>query len=304
MRLTKTTPTISRERLILLICALIVLPPCVVSAQSLSTRIVFENVRIVDDSDDLSDGDITMWFWANYGRPGGKTVKLGGRAMGSGKTYPLNAVIELSGVPDELTLSASGADHDGSGSPYYGPNPIPAQPADSTLVDINRAFAKFNIAQWPGKNVTRPFSIASASGWELQFVVTGRIEVTRAPLDFSNSPFNKPPPRVEKRIGKSKSFAGDWLTTSSGGDFRMSLIHDGNRVTGTFASVNGSSRGTVAGTIFDGTVLLFKWTQDGGKWKGSGKFVLSEDRRSFRGTFSNSDDPHDTSAGAWNGRKP
>lgn len=60
------------------------------------------------------------------------------------------------------------------------------------------------------------------------------------------------------------------------------------------------SASSITGTVTD-NVLRFKWLEDGGR--GSGRFTMSSDGRSFQGTFSLTDNPDDTSGGTWNGTR-
>ena len=115
----------------------------------------------------------------------------------------------------------------------------------------------------------------------------------------------EPAPKSSQKSlrARMRNFSGTFMTTTSnGGSFEMKLSWNGNdRVTGTFTG-NGSN-GTISGILFD-NVLHFSWSQDGGKYKGSGKFVLADDGMSFSGTYGNNpQNPNDTSAGNWNGRR-
>lgn len=96
-----------------------------------------------------------------------------------------------------------------------------------------------------------------------------------------------------------RSFSGTWNATAQGSAYTMRLDHDGDRVAGTYTADDGSS-GRIDGAV-SGNVLRFSWQQEDGL-RGAGKFTLSEDARSFRGSFSLGDDP-DVEEGSWNGRR-
>lgn len=126
----------------------------------------------------------------------------------------------------------------------------------------------------------------------------------------------------------AQSFAGTWNTVTSKGKkmiVNLKMVGRSSEFTGTYP-VSGLTRSShqpseraadvfvtvsltnvaspvqsissIKGTVTD-NVLRFKWQEDGGQ--GSGKFTLSADGQSFQGTFSNTNDPNDTSGGTWNG---
>lgn len=104
---------------------------------------------------------------------------------------------------------------------------------------------------------------------------------------------------VAPRDAFERSFTGTWDATAQGASYEMTLDHDGNTVTGSYTSSDGSS-GTIDGRVRNG-VLRFSWEQADGLG-GTGKFALSEDANSFRGSFSLGDNP-DVNEGSWNGRR-
>ncbi len=97
----------------------------------------------------------------------------------------------------------------------------------------------------------------------------------------------------------SGSFTGRWNATAQGSGYTMMLNQNGNAVSGSYTSDDGSS-GQIDGTL-RGNVLRFTWRQTDGLG-GAGKFALSDDANSFRGSFTLSDNP-DVSEGSWNGRR-
>lgn len=123
-------------------------------------------------------------------------------------------------------------------------------------------------------------------------------------------------------------FGGTWNTVTSKGKKMVITLATVRRtsVTGTYArngltasykgqnspffafvkvsAANGEpspqSLSSITGTVTE-NVMRFKWVEDGGR--GSGRFTMSPDGRSFQGTFSLTDDPDDTSGGTWNGTR-
>lgn len=94
-----------------------------------------------------------------------------------------------------------------------------------------------------------------------------------------------------------KGFSGAW-ETSAGGSYKMTLLQQGNRVTGTYG--NGGTKGTLEGTV-EGNTLRFHWTQTNGN-KGAGRFILSTDGKAFNGFWTYDDDPEKADK-AWNGKR-
>lgn len=175
--------------------------------------------------------------------------------------------------------------------------------------DLGFASGSFDLDKYPGSNRTVPFTITTPGSDPLKFEVSGRIVITRLP-SYGN--YRSPVTRIEgppttpattttrpiKKFGRVHPFNGVWQTRNSAGQrFEMNMTADSSKVTGTYSPGNG----TIVGTRFDNQ-LIFKWTLDG--VKGSGKFTLSEDGKTFRGTFSTTGDPNDASGGQWVGWRP
>lgn len=97
----------------------------------------------------------------------------------------------------------------------------------------------------------------------------------------------------------SRSFTGSWDATAQDAGYDMSLQQDGNSLTGSYSSDDGST-GRIKGTV-KGNVVRFSWTQTDGL-SGRGKFTLAADGRSFTGSFTLSDNP-DKVDGRWDGRR-
>lgn len=96
-------------------------------------------------------------------------------------------------------------------------------------------------------------------------------------------------------------FTGVWATvTAAGNHYTMNLTQqNGDRVSGTYARADGSVTGTIDGRI-EGGVLVYRWTE--GSSKGSGKFALAADGRSFQGSWSYGDDPN-LGQNSWTGTR-
>jgi hypothetical protein len=92
------------------------------------------------------------------------------------------------------------------------------------------------------------------------------------------------------------NFTGEWDTGIDGYGFYMRLRQDGNHVTGDIDNGHGRIEGDVTGRTLR---FHYNWNDS----KGSGTYVLSDDGRTFKGFFSNTDDPNNNSRGYWNGTK-
>ena len=126
------------------------------------------------------------------------------------------------------------------------------------------------------------------------------------------------------------NFTGTWnAVTDKGKKIVITLRHDrsdfsvvtGNYLpdhglTGSYKPLDGSINGFlnvswraepvpqnmswIKGTATD-NVLRFTWAQDNAQ--GAGRFTLSSDGESFKGTYSRTNNPDDTSGGTWNGTR-
>ena len=127
------------------------------------------------------------------------------------------------------------------------------------------------------------------------------------------------------------NFTGTWnAVTDKGKKIVITLRHDrsdfsvvtGNYLpdhglTGSYKPLDGSMFGivkvsasmagpvlqtaaSIKGTATD-NVLRFTWAQDNAQ--GAGRFTLSSDGESFKGTYSRTNNPDDTSGGTWNGTR-
>jgi hypothetical protein len=95
------------------------------------------------------------------------------------------------------------------------------------------------------------------------------------------------------------NFTGTWNAIAQESDYTMMHKHNSNSVDGSYTGGDGSS-GRIKGTV-QGNVLRFSWQQADGLG-GMGKFALSKDANSFRGSFTLGNDP-DVVDGSWDGRR-
>ena len=150
-----------------------------------TVRVVWERVLILDDSDDLSTGEVNLWFWANFGQPGAKFSGYSNGDVDSGRGYDIGESITIENAPNILSLSASGRDDDSNAfnSNFVEagvPSPLNG-PADKGAADENVAKSDFDLTKSPGTNVTVPFVLNALPGGSLNFTIFGRLEITRGP---------------------------------------------------------------------------------------------------------------------------
>jgi hypothetical protein len=88
------------------------------------------------------------------------------------------------------------------------------------------------------------------------------------------------------------TFAGVWSTNFGA----VTLVVNGNNVTGTYPRNGGNLVGTL-----DGNVLRFEWTQTNNR--GRGIFRLAADGKSFTGTFTYGTADPEASRNTWNGTR-
>jgi hypothetical protein len=97
----------------------------------------------------------------------------------------------------------------------------------------------------------------------------------------------------------AEAFTGNWDTQADSGKYRYRMML--NTVNGGVSgSYSGAASGTVAGIIDSAGRLIFSWAQ--GNKTGTGIFVLSPDRNSFTGHYSNNGDPNNAT-GPWTGTR-
>jgi hypothetical protein len=150
--------------------------------EATTVEVVWERVRIEDDSDDLSTGEIGFWLWANYGQPGGKISMYSNGDADTGHTYDINQPVVIENASTLLTLSASGRDDDsGFANAGFVPAGIPDPlngPANKGAADENVAKGEFDLTQ-SAEGEWVPFSLSSMPGGSLRFAVSGHFKFTR-----------------------------------------------------------------------------------------------------------------------------
>jgi hypothetical protein len=95
------------------------------------------------------------------------------------------------------------------------------------------------------------------------------------------------------------TFTGSWNAEAQGASFSFALTQDGKSVFGSYSGSDGTS-GQISGKL-RGNVLRFTWQQTDGL-TGAGKFALSGDGNSFRGSYTLGTNP-DVVDGSWNGTR-
>lgn len=148
-----------------------------------SIKVVWEKILVIDDSDDLSTGEISWGFFANYGQPGAKSVRYQNLDMDSGEIYFPNKSFVMENAPDRISLGVRGEDDDGWGSPPtgiigFGPASGPGDTEYPSMMDVNGAKGEFDLSDYPGTSRVVPFRLDSPHG-SLKFVIFGVIEITR-----------------------------------------------------------------------------------------------------------------------------
>ncbi|MBN8997654.1 MAG: hypothetical protein J0H94_20785 [Rhizobiales bacterium] len=95
------------------------------------------------------------------------------------------------------------------------------------------------------------------------------------------------------------NFAGEWKAVADGVSYDITIAKQGSAMVGTFTGADGSS-GQLSGAP-RGNVLRFSWSQADGS-RGTGRFVLSANGRSFTGSYNFGGNP-DVAEGSWNGTR-
>lgn len=156
--------------------------------RTLRTSVVvrIDRLRIIDDSDDDSNGDLAFTFSVN-GRSefeagtGTAAVSAGTTLdLASGATYDFSRDIPLYDAPSRLRIHAAGFDDDdgaidsGRYDASWG-----ATPGGDGSGDWNHARAEYDLDPYPGRSFEFPFRIRTGPGSALQFEVDGVVKVTR-----------------------------------------------------------------------------------------------------------------------------
>ena len=164
--------------------------------ETTTVKVVWESVKVEDDSDAATTGELTMWFWANHGQPSAKAAEeYYNRDADSGRTYNIRRIVVVENASNTLTLAASGRENDGAFQDAT-PNPPPVTaPNDSGRLvagglgrysgyTVNVANGAFDLTKYPGNNPAAvPFRLNSMPNGgdkgDLRFVVFGHFEITR-----------------------------------------------------------------------------------------------------------------------------
>lgn len=199
-----------------------------------SLRVVFDKIRVIDDSDDIGKGEMIFLFQIGSLQPGAQIrvpnkfseekMYGGGRGSykwGSGETHGIGVVLGISRPTNSLLVEVGGADDDRfTGSV---PNSSTSLETRHSGGDDHLGFATgtFDLTKFSGQKVSVPFSVITAGADSLKFEVSGRIEFTRMP---SYSAFKNPKPvdvtpkseqtqpapqRPIRQMGKGKAKAAD-----------------------------------------------------------------------------------------------
>jgi hypothetical protein len=149
-----------------------------------TVRVQWDKIIVEDDSDDLSNGEILMWLWANYGQPSQKYSAYANDDVDSDHTYDLNKTVVIENAPNALSLAASGRDSDAgvSSGAFVDDDAQPAPlsgPADKVARDENVAKGEFDLTQYAEKSRI-PFRLNSMPGGSFKFVILGSFEYSRA----------------------------------------------------------------------------------------------------------------------------
>jgi hypothetical protein len=147
---------------------------------------VWEKVLVLDDSDDLSTGEIDFWFWANYGQPSGKFSEYYNGHADSGHSYGINQSVTIENAPNTLTLAASGRDSDCEDRKVSANTPPLNRPQSYQCNDENVAKDPFDLTKYED-NATVNFILNAMPGGALNFVIFGHFEITRTTVMAGSS---------------------------------------------------------------------------------------------------------------------
>jgi hypothetical protein len=140
--------------------------------------VTFDAITVTDDSDDLSEGDLTFWFDAGEGWDTGNTFSAG---VDTGDTVHPGWSTVVSGGPDLLELGLHG--HDDDCGPFtlcsMGSMPSASTTGGSNSeADWATAHHTINtLVSGPGESFSGPFSLAT-SAYALKFSGSGTFSVT------------------------------------------------------------------------------------------------------------------------------
>jgi len=157
---------------------------------SRDVRIVWEKIKIINDSDDVGCGEVDLWFWANHAHESGKYLGLGrfnNNTACTGSVYQINREMTLEDAPNILSVSVSGRDDDDNTGLFDGRlgakvrDPLTAA-RDGGIGEMNVAAKQFDLTGFEvGASI--PFKLISFPAFgehdegDFMFEVWGRIEI-------------------------------------------------------------------------------------------------------------------------------
>jgi len=165
-----------------------------VSTFSQSVKVVWEKILITADSDDGGAGEISLWFWINYGQPGALWLAindLGNNSATTGQTFGIGREYVVENAPNDLSLSVSGVESDTpflngvfgkGGARGSGQAPPLDGPSSTKHFDYNVAKETIDLTSYPselGATRSQTFQLVSNPNGRLKFEVYGHFEITR-----------------------------------------------------------------------------------------------------------------------------
>jgi hypothetical protein len=157
--------------------------------------VTFSSIKVTDDSDDLSQGDLAFGFFINgQNNVGGKMSFPSSGQIGwpTGDTKNINLTRTLTNAPAKLTLKVTGFDDDEFESPFTLStcgkgaitNPNMSKNGENSCGEWTSTWKTFNLESFDavGTHSAVPFTLTGTAGGdsELAFVVKGSYTVSYA----------------------------------------------------------------------------------------------------------------------------
>lgn len=153
---------------------------------SRTVTVVWERVKILEDSDPVGCGDIDLWLFVNHGVPGGKELlinNLNDDSACTGSEYVLNHESTVENAPHMLRLVVNGRDDDVNVAGAFLTNettPLDG-PSDDGEQEMNVAKGEFDLNSFE-LNSSFPFKLISVKPGkgqgDLMFEVYGRVVIS------------------------------------------------------------------------------------------------------------------------------